>query len=103
MLAAGADAVQRGLPPKEVHDITERHPRETPGVKIDYLTLVDPETFVTTDGEAFFADGAVETSFSEGTATMPAGDDRSFPAGGAIMSVGSAEVVSATGVAPVRG
>jgi len=110
-LAVGADAAQRGLSPKEVRDVAERHLREAPGVKIDYLALVDPETFAAIDGEAFFAGGAAGTSPSEGAATMPASGGKSFPASGATMpagdaetmSAGDAETVPATGAAPVHG
>ena len=118
-LAVGADAAQRGLSPKEVRDVAERHLREAPGVKIDYLALVDPETFAVIDGETFFAGGAAETSPSEGAAIKPASDGRSSPASGATMSAGGsgtmpagdaetmsagdAETVPATGAAPVHG
>lgn len=110
-LAVGADAAQRGLSPKEVRDVAERHLREAPGVKIDYLALVDPETFAAIDGEAFFAGGAAGTSPSEGAAAIPASGGKSFPASGATMpagdaetmSAGDAETVPATGAAPVHG
>ena len=85
-LAVGADAAQRGLSPKEVRDVAERHLREAPGVKIDYLALVDPETFAAIDGANFPAGGA---------ATMPASDCRSFPASsGATVSAGGAATMS---------
>lgn len=101
-LAVGADAAQRGLSPKEVRDVAERYLCEAPGVKIDYLALVDPETFAAIDGENFPAGGAAETSPSvgavtmrtDGAVTMSISDGRSFPAGAVTMPAG--------GVAPGR-
>ena len=97
-LAVGADAAQRGLSPKEVRDVAERHLREAPGVKIDYLALVDPETFAAIDGENFPAGGAAETLPSvgavtmrtDGAVTMSTSDGRSFPAGAVTMPAGGA-------------
>ena len=97
-LAVGADAAQRGLSPKEVRDVAERHLREAPGVKIDYLALVDPETFAAIDGENFPAGGAAEASPSvgavtmrtDGAVTMSTSDGRSFPAGAATVQAGGA-------------
>ena len=55
-----------------MRDVAERHLREAPGVKIDYLALVDPETFAAIDGQTFSAGGA-EASPSDGSVTMQAG------------------------------
>lgn len=103
VLVVGADAAQRGLSPKKVCDIAEQHLREVPGVKIDYLILVDPKTSVVIDGKTFFAGGVAEAPPSEGTTTMPASDDRSSSVSGATMFVGDAEAAPATGAVPVRG
>ena len=44
-LALGKDAARHGSSPEQVHDVSMKYLAEAPGVKLDYLAVVDPETF----------------------------------------------------------
>ena len=44
-LIVGRDAAARGGAPDSVRALVRRHLEQAPGVTLDYLSLVDPETF----------------------------------------------------------
>ena len=44
-LALGKDAARHGSSPEQVRDVSMKYLAEAPGVKLDYLAVVDPETF----------------------------------------------------------
>ena len=44
-LALGKDAARHGSSPEQVRDVSMKYLAEAPGVKLDYLSVVDPETF----------------------------------------------------------
>ncbi|MGO1858342.1 pantoate--beta-alanine ligase [Ancrocorticia populi] len=44
-LALGKDAARHGAPPKEICGRATGYLNKAPGVKLDYLSVVDPETF----------------------------------------------------------
>ena len=45
-LVLGKDAAAHGATPAEALDVALHYLSEAPGVKLDYLALVDPETFL---------------------------------------------------------